>query len=86
MTIILAIFIGIIFGWILHKLRDIHPTIWYLIAVFPYSVFFWLTFDDRNFWGPYRISALFGSVLALIIWKILGTKIKKKLKHKNNLN
>ena len=84
MTIILAIPLGIILGWILHKIGDKHPTITYLIGILPYSIFFWLTWDDRDFWGPYRISALFGSILAIIIWKTLDALSKKHWKLKEN--
>ncbi len=77
MAIILSIPLGIVLGWILYKIGDKHPTITYLIGVLPYSIFFWLTWDDRDFWGPYRISALLGSILAIIICKTLNVTNKK---------
>lgn len=78
MAFVLAIPLGILLGWILFKIGDKHPTITYLVGVLPYSIFFWLTWEDRDFWGPYRIAALGGSIIAIIFWKMLESLSKKK--------
>lgn len=78
MGFILAIPLGIFLGWILYKIGDKRPTLTYLVGILPYSIFFWLTWEDRDFWGSYRIAALFGSALALIIWKTLDALSKQK--------
>lgn len=49
MEFILAIPLGILLGCILYKIGDKRPTLTYLVGILPYSVFFWLTWEDRDF-------------------------------------
>lgn len=78
MVLLFAIPLGILLGWVLYKIGNRHPTITYLIGILLYSIFFWLTWEDRDFWGPYRIASLLGSILGLFIWKMLELLAKRK--------
>lgn len=78
MIFILAIPLGILLGWVLYKIGNKRPTLTYLVGILPYSIFFLLAWEDRNFWGPYGIAAILGSALGLIIWKILDALSKRK--------
>ncbi len=84
MIYLLSIPLGILFGLLLDKIGA-HNRFSYIISVLPYSIFFWLTWEDREFWGPYRIAALIGSLIACVVWRIKEKHHDKNLKMKNEI-
>ena len=68
-------------GLLLYKIGKKHMRLAYFIGILPYSILFWLTWEDSNYWGPYRAMAAIGTIVAAIVWGIArySEKMKSKL-------
>ena len=64
MGFIISIPLGIILGFIAYRISLRSQTLGYLIGLLPYSIFFFLTFEDREIWGHYRAIAFFATIIA----------------------
>lgn len=66
MGFIISIPLGIILGFIAYRISLKSQVLGYLIGLLPYSIFFFLTLEDREAWGHYRAVAFLATVIASI--------------------
>lgn len=66
MGFIISIPLGIILGFIAYRISLRSQTLGYVVGLLPYSVLFFLTFEDREMWGHYRAIAFFATVIASV--------------------
>ncbi len=81
MEVLVFIPLGIIWGYIMYKIKS---EFWgYLFGIFPYLTFFLLSIDNREIWGHYRAIALLATLVASLtcfIFRRINTKKNGNLK------
>ena len=79
--ILLIIILYAFFGLLLYKIGKRHTRLAYFIGILPYSILFWLTWEDPSYWGSYRAMAAIGTIVAAIVWGTArySEKMKSKL-------
>lgn len=78
MGFIISIPLGVILGFITYKISLKSETLAYLVGILPYSIFFFLTFEDREAWGHYRAIAFFATIIASMCWFTISKLAKRK--------
>jgi hypothetical protein len=70
MIYLLAIFFGVFLGLILSKIGSHRNILSYVVLILPYTIFFWLSLENRDLWGIYRIAAIIATFIAIGVWKV----------------
>jgi hypothetical protein len=76
MGYLLIIPLGIILGFFIYKIRLVSQRLGYLFGIFPYSILFWLSGDNQEFWGHYRAAAFLATIIATVICILIERKMK----------
>lgn len=83
MGFIVSIPLGIFFGYIAYQISLKNQFLSYLFAILPYSIFFWLSFENRDLWGHYRAIAFFATAVASLFCFVKRKIDKKRVKNAN---
>lgn len=78
MILILTIVLGIVLGYLAYKISLRNQLLGYLVAITPYSILFFLSLENRDMWGHYRVIALFTTIIASIFCLIKRLIDKKR--------
>lgn len=81
MGFIISIPLGILLGYFAYKIHLKNQLLGYLFAITPYSIFFWLSLEDREVWGRYRAVAFLATAISS-----LYCFVKRKVDEKKTRN
>lgn len=79
MGFIISIPLGIILGYLVYKISLKNQLLAYLIGILPYSIFYFLTLENKeNDWGHYRAIAFFATIIGSIVWIVISKCNERK--------